>query len=74
MKIVRTLSDIKADPRVESFRIEYDSLYEPTGKLYIGFLATGWTNDHLECTRIQGTTIADLLCQLNNSVNPKPKL
>jgi len=68
MKLARSLADVKADPRVDSVRIEYDSIYEPTGKLYIVFLAAGWTNDHLECSRIQETTVAGLLWQLNGTV------
>jgi hypothetical protein len=69
MKTARTLADIKADPRVDTVQIEYDTVYEPTGKLYIVFLASGWTNEHLECSRIQETTIAELLWQLNSTVS-----
>ena len=69
MKIARTLADIKADPRVKSVQVEYDTIYEPTGKLYIVFLASGWTNEHLECSRIQETTVSRLLWQLNDMVS-----
>jgi len=70
MKKARTLNDIKDDPRVQSTSVEYDSVYEPTGKLYIVFLKDGWTNEHLECSRIQETTVSDLLWQLNSTVIP----
>jgi len=68
MKTARTLADIKADPRVDSVSVEYDSCYEPTGRLYIVFLKEGYTNEHLECSRIQETTVSDLLWQLNLTV------
>jgi hypothetical protein len=68
MKTAKTLADIKADPRVKSVQVEYDTIYEPTGKLYIVFLANGWTNEHLECSRIQETTVSRLLWQLNGTV------
>ena len=69
MKTARTLDDIKADPRVDTVQVEHDTVYEPTGKLYTVFLASGWTNEHLECSRIQETTIAGLLWQLNSTVS-----
>lgn len=69
MKTARTLADIKADPRVDTVQVEHDTVYEPTGKLYIVFLASGWTNEHLECNRIQETTISRLLWQLNSTVS-----
>ena len=70
MKKVRTLADIKADPRVESIHSEDSGDYE---KSWWCYLKAGWQWDNNEQHTIHERTIAEVCEELNTNVTEWPE-